>query len=236
MRAPRTDPKAVKGIRLATFVLDHFTHDEEVKSKHLPVVLAALVELLNVRTCDLRLLKRAHCSQVSMHAPSIRIGTAIVGDAFSLVQKLIACSLTLAAMTRPSIGATNPTSSSSAVGPLEFACLYYGVELPGGLSLSGRSSDIPLITLLEDVLQLTLSSSIAEEHQQGRSQLLDQVSDRAMAALLYLLDKEDIKQSTRTLQWDPQSWMIHVLTRVKDPVRFHFPGFQVFHPGGRLIF
>jgi hypothetical protein len=154
--------------------------------------------------------------QVHAGIPETKISPALVQATFLLAEKLASRCQTLATVERPSLITRQQSTSVADVGPLHFACLYYGIEPPKGIAFPVRSSTRLLTTVLEDLLQLAIMDSSASDEESLA--LSHDISDRALATLVELLTKSDIEHTACPIQWDPASWIAHVLARVKDPV------------------
>ncbi|KAI6048019.1 Dopey, N-terminal-domain-containing protein [Pisolithus marmoratus] len=130
------DGMQLEAIHLSLFLLRELpVHDDEVRSVHLPIVFAALVEkLLN------------HIQENNSRATSLAVRETCV-----LQQEVLRNMMPEALQQRPKLSDVALQESSTSFGPLVFATTFYGLDPP---TISNYRPTTPITTAIEQLLTL----------------------------------------------------------------------------------
>ncbi|KZT72967.1 hypothetical protein DAEQUDRAFT_808918 [Daedalea quercina L-15889] len=185
-----------EGCDMVTYILSTFhSQDEEIEIVHLPVVFAAVAELL------------ATCTQ---EQPP-RISSTALRKVLALQKEILRhMSPASPLKSRPAVS-RELESTSAASGPTTFACLFYGV--PSALSTASRTSPaLPFCTVFEDLTSLSIFAARTLTASPDQSNDTREVLVDALALLTESVSQfGSAHERSVMLAWQPATWLSFVL-------------------------
>ncbi|KAH7907786.1 Dopey, N-terminal-domain-containing protein, partial [Hygrophoropsis aurantiaca] len=184
-------------INLALFILRTLpVHDEEVRSLHLPVILAAVMEA--VKDC--------------VREDDSRISSTSVRTCMVLQEEILRHILPEALYQRPELKELSQEFTTS-LNPLSFAYAIYGIQTPQSTSPSSDSYERPLTTVLGDTMALCLACSRDLLGRSDNSASTDTLAvfSHVLLVLAGLIEITTNNQTNVDVLWDPVTWLPSVL-------------------------
>ncbi|KAK0466281.1 Dopey, N-terminal-domain-containing protein [Desarmillaria tabescens] len=187
------DEEKCEAISMVQFILKTFSQDEEIQTIHLPVIFAAIVDLLHFRLS-------------TTESPPLSITTK---ETLSLLETILHQVPHVALMQRPE-ASEGDTSARDSQRPYIFACTVYGI---GPLAIepapSSRSFRIPFASSFESLVSLSSIFSHALVSAADKVVALRE----ALCQTLLLLDTLVGRLGTSTIKvtWHPSHWLSVVL-------------------------
>jgi hypothetical protein len=122
----------------------------------------------------------------------------------------------LAQTNRPALG--EPTSSAAdtpPISPLLFACEYYGIGGPESIQLAPRQQDRPVITVLEDIFEVTRLALADGQFDEVRFA----IAGRFLSTITSLVPTAGLSRNEPlAVPWDPAAWLSTMLDRLRSAV------------------
>ncbi|KIM70102.1 hypothetical protein SCLCIDRAFT_1160646 [Scleroderma citrinum Foug A] len=188
------DGSQLEAIHLTLFLLRELpVHDEEVRSVHLPIVFAALVEKsLDYIEDDLS-----------------RAASSSVREGFVLQQEVL-CSMVLEALQqRPSFSDATLQERSTSFSPLVFATTFYGLDPP---VVPNYRPATPLMTAVEQLFRLSQTCAKCLVQKQGSDDNLKATHSHILFILTKLVEFANTRPDINLdLSLVPSSWLEDVL-------------------------
>ncbi|KZT08595.1 uncharacterized protein LAESUDRAFT_757319 [Laetiporus sulphureus 93-53] len=176
------------------------TQDEEIETIHLPIIFAAIAEML-----------MDHIDRLQ--------GTSIL-RILSLQQEVLGrISPAVDFLSLPKL--SNDLQSAISEGPSSFACAFYGIQ-SYARPRARSSSNVPLATIIEDLTLLSITGatsllSTPSDLGQARGILI-----RSLLLLdLFTLRVDSARSTPLVVSWDPAQWL-SVFLRCSDTERVTF--------------
>ncbi|KAH7930453.1 hypothetical protein BV22DRAFT_1000727 [Leucogyrophana mollusca] len=183
-----------EAISMALFVLKTLpAHDEEVRSLHLPVVFAAVMEAMKVHVQE----------------DESRAASASVRECMILQEEILRHTTPEALYQRPELKDIHHDSPSSLTS-LSFAYSVYGIELPATTS-SSTTAVAPLATVLGDVMSLCLTCARNLLGKTSSCGDIRSAFSQLLVVLARLVDIASRNQSSLVVSWDPTTWLSLIL-------------------------
>ncbi|THG95919.1 hypothetical protein EW026_g5825 [Hermanssonia centrifuga] len=190
-----------EGIVMVRHILvKYHTHDEEIETIHLPVVFAAILETLTF------------CLQ---HNPS-RIPTASTLESFGLLQDIWKRIRIIHLKERPRLNVQD-TGTPSDNGAYSFACTFYSNEKHSETLTTRKSSSMPLVTVFNDLITLSMSIAAALQDEQAESIATREAFIHALDIMAQLAQQLQLTSSEPLIiSWNPAEWLSTVLGCIRS--------------------
>ncbi|KAG6874376.1 hypothetical protein C0995_015112 [Termitomyces sp. Mi166 len=188
------DRKDIEAIRMVRFLLKTFAQDDEIQTIHLPIIFAAILDLIDVQV-------RGDVSRAS--SPLMR-------EALLLQEEMLRHIPHSALMQRPDL--TGPIEAKRTTQrPYLFACSFYGIDpIVTSESLS-NSFAVPFVSVFQNLATITRSCAQALTTYTSSSNIV--VLREVFSLSLSLLNRLSVRLATSvTLSWNPDDWLQVVLT------------------------
>ncbi|KAI8981167.1 Dopey, N-terminal-domain-containing protein [Trametes punicea] len=182
-----------EGCNMVKYLLQTFhTHDEEIETIHLPVVLNAITGVLTSFTWD----------------EALSFPAAL--DALSLLPEILKKIPPGGLKSRPNL----PGQTETPANAVAFACAFYGVQ-SSGHPLRSRQSALPMTIVFEDALSLSNTAAQAMLKDEEMKELARSRRDVLLHSLS-LLDMlvsrlDDEADGALPIEWDPVGWLTTLL-------------------------
>ncbi|KAG8219398.1 Dopey, N-terminal-domain-containing protein [Butyriboletus roseoflavus] len=182
----------LEAISLTLFLLRSLpVQDEEVRSIHLPVIFAALMEAL----------------LVDIQEDSSRIVSPAVRECFILQDEILRHFPPEALQQRPKL---TDSSQESTLSPLAFGSAFYGLEVP--TSVSRNNSATPLVSVVEHSFAFSQICAQVAVRQRVVSSSLRTSYSRVLSLLGKLVEfAEKASDASLEISWNPSTWVSDVL-------------------------
>ncbi|KAG2076732.1 hypothetical protein BDR04DRAFT_1132425 [Suillus decipiens] len=189
-----TEDSKPGAIDLTLFLLRSLPmQDDEARSIHLPVIFAAIMEVL----------------QREINSDPSKAAKASVRDCLALQEEIFQHIPLESLSQRPGLNAALQTSASS-LSSLAFAYAFYGLEMTESHSSSEMHN--PLMTVLEHMFCISQVLSRSISAQQGGSIELRTALSQVLRVLSGLVRTADRNcDATLTLSWKPSEWLYSML-------------------------
>ncbi|KAI6136235.1 Dopey, N-terminal-domain-containing protein [Pisolithus sp. B1] len=203
-----------QAIRLTLFLLRELpVHDDEVRSVHLPIVFAALVEKL-----------LTHIQENSSRVTSLTVRETCV-----LQQEVLRNMMPEALQQRPKLSDPELQESSTSSSPLVFATTFYGLDPP---TISNYRPAAPIITAIEQLLMLCQTCAKYMVQTQGSGADLKVTFSQFLSTLTRLVEVSNVSPDTSpNASRVPPSWLEDML----DCLDMENIGFPLLDHGITLI-
>ncbi|KAG6841563.1 hypothetical protein C0991_009598 [Blastosporella zonata] len=185
------DGKAIEAIRMVQFILKTFAQDEEIQTIHLPIIFAAILDLIDLQ----------------IQGDVSRASSPLLRETLLLQEEMLRHIPHSSLMQRPDL--TGPIEAKRTTQrPYIFACSFYGIDpiaIPPSISTSFA---VPFISAFENLATFTRNCA-----QALIASSPDVVTLREVYSLsLSLLDRFAGRLGTSvTLTWDPNTWVQTIL-------------------------
>ncbi|KAI6031355.1 Dopey, N-terminal-domain-containing protein [Pisolithus microcarpus] len=204
------DGNRPEAIRLTLFLLRELpVHDDEVRSVHLPIVFAALVEKL-----------LTHIRENNSRATSLTVSETCV-----LQQEVLQKMMPEALQQRPKLSDTELQKSSTSSSPLVFATTFYGLDPP---TTSNYHPAAPITTAFEQLLMLCQICAKCMVQMQGSGADLKATFSQLLSTLTRLVELFSCAPEASCV---PPSWLEDML----DCLDMESVGFPLLDHGITLI-
>ncbi|KAG5733413.1 Protein dopey, partial [Termitomyces sp. T112] len=185
------DRNDIEAIRMIQFLLKTFSQDDEIQTIHLPIIFAAILDLIDIRV------------QGDMSC----LSSPLVKEALLLQEEVLRHVPHSALMQRPNL--TGPIETKRTTQrPYLFACSFYGVDpiaIPESLS---NSFAVPFVSAFENLA--TITRRCAQKLITSCSDIV--VLREVFSLSLLLLDRLSSGLTTSvTLPWNPDDWLQVIL-------------------------
>lgn len=208
------DGNRPEAIRLTLFLLRELpVHDDEVRSVHLPIVFAALVEKL-----------LTHIQENNSRATSLTVSETCV-----LQQEVLQKMMPEALQQRPKLSDTELQKSSTSSSPLVFATTFYGLDPP---TTSNYHPAAPITTAVEQLLMLCQICAKCMVQMQGSGADLKATFSQLLTTLTRLVELSNVSPDASPEAFCvPPSWLEDML----DCLDMESVGFPLLDHGITLI-
>lgn len=159
------------------------------------------------------------CAQACLERDGFNAASGPVREALILQEEILRHIPATALKLRPQSQEKSHTPPSQ--GPLEFACSFYGIEIPPFNSIRRTCVDKPFVTNFEDLVALTTitATSLTSCTLEFAYPLRDAFT-QSVLLIMRLLGRMDQKLNEPfDIDWDPPEWLAAVLESVEHPVR-----------------
>ncbi|KAG6813245.1 hypothetical protein H0H92_012882 [Tricholoma furcatifolium] len=184
-----------EAIRLVQFVLKTFAQDEEIQTIHLPIIFAAVLDLIDFQ----------------VQADASRASTPLLKEALLLLQEILRHIPHSSLMQRPDL--TGPIEAQRTTQrPYIFACSFYGIEPIPTASSDSNSFAVPFVSAFENLATFTCNSVEALTSSSFSDVQALHTLREVFSLSLSLLDKLASRLDTLvSVSWDPQGWLQTIL-------------------------
>ncbi|KNZ76347.1 Protein dopey [Termitomyces sp. J132] len=185
------DRNDIEAIRMIQFLLKTFSQDDEIQTIHLPIIFAAILDLI-----DIRVQGDISC-----------LSSPLIKEALLLQEEVLRHVPHSALMQRPNL--TGPIETKRTTQrPYLFACSFYGVDpiaIPESLP---NSFAVPFVSAFENLA--TITRRCAQKLITSCSDIV--VLREVFSLSLLLLDRLSSRLTTSvTLRWNPDDWLQVIL-------------------------
>ncbi|KAG6336234.1 hypothetical protein ID866_2853 [Astraeus odoratus] len=187
------DSGRLEAVHLTLFLLRELpVHDEEVRSVHLPVVFAALLEKLLI-----------YIQEDVSRAASVPIK-----ECFILQEEILRNIVPEALRERPKFNDAALQEASTSLSPLDFAAAFYGLDKSG---VSGYRPATPLMTIVEHLFTLseTCAKYLVQKH--GSDNNLKITYSQLLSMLARVVEFSDNGPEMTVDSWVPSIWLGNML-------------------------
>ncbi|KIM47693.1 hypothetical protein M413DRAFT_439360 [Hebeloma cylindrosporum] len=188
------DGSKTEAIKLVHFILQSFSHDEEMQTIHLPVIFAALLDLLHSKVQD----------------DPTKASSQSVSATWLLLDEMLQRIPHAALLQRPEMTAEFGSDQQR---PFDFACIFFKITnklLP--IADSTQLSALPFLSCFHSLT--TLSICYGDRLSRGRGDGL--VLRESYILLLSLLDRLAARlNSPIDVDWNPRAWLDKLLASLE---------------------
>jgi hypothetical protein len=147
--------------------------------------------------------------------PKDTISEMRVHRTLDLVEALVANTSSLQHISRPAL--PNSTSPGTDLTSLDFARQYYGVDVATDSEISSRTVNLPIATVLEDLISIAIIS--IGSHTSERLPVSPSISTRSLALVLTILQRSTGRGQQRvSLTIDTSQWLSELLVPITEQV------------------
>ncbi|KAG6911306.1 hypothetical protein DXG01_002145 [Tephrocybe rancida] len=184
------DAQGIEAIRMVHFILKTFAQDDEIQTIHLPIIFAAILDLIDVQVQD----------------NALRASTSLLKETLFLQEEMLRHIPHSSLLQRPDL--TGPIEAKRTTQrPYLFACSFYGIDpvaIPPSLPVSFA---VPFVSAFENLAMFAKNCAQALTASSPDVTILREV----FALSLSLLDRLTDRLATpSTLAWNPTEWL-HVI-------------------------
>ncbi|KAF8167553.1 Dopey, N-terminal-domain-containing protein [Crassisporium funariophilum] len=184
------DGTQVEAIRIVHFILESFSHDEEVQTIHLPVIFAALVDLLD---------HQVEIDPMNAARPSTR-------EAMLLLETVLQYIPHTGLLQRPEI---TKNVDSDDQRPFDFACSFFKItHKPLQTTSSAHFTTIPFASCFQHLISLSTNSARCLVRHPQNGFILREVLSRSLTLVDRLVGR---LVSPIALSWKPSQWLSDLL-------------------------
>lgn len=201
----------VQSVHLTRFILNTFSHDEEIQTIHLPVIFAGVVDLLYVCS-EHTPLQFLTFSKSEIVADTSRAASTSVCEVLGLLEDMLQQIPKSGLIRRPEVDGTFGTSRC----PFEFACAFYKITTKSLITTNLTLSTTPFASCFNTLVLMSIlyAEQLCDEKVHGS--VLREPFCRTLALINRL-----IAQLTAPIDvsWNPDVWLNRLLSTFQSKVR-----------------
>ncbi|KXN85691.1 Protein dopey [Leucoagaricus sp. SymC.cos] len=177
---------AFEAIDLVRFILRSFPQDEELQTLHFPVILAGIVDVMNLH----------------IQASPAKASTKTYQQATHLIQEFHSHIPQIALLERPEVTQDNEGTRQTQR-PYTFTCTFYGIQDPQSTPQPEGNFTIPQSSIFENLI--SCSAKCAQELASAKDAV---VLREVLGGMLNLLNRiVNRLAAPASMSWDPTTWL-----------------------------
>ncbi|KAG6817586.1 hypothetical protein H0H87_006963 [Tephrocybe sp. NHM501043] len=187
--------QSIEAIRMVQFVLKTFAQDDEIQTIHLPIIFAAILDLIDLQ----------------IQGDILRASSSLLKETLLLQEEMLRHIPHSSLKQRPDL--TGPIEAKRTTQrPYLFACSFYGIDPIAIPPSSYASFAIPFVSAFENLVTLTRNCAEALTASSPDVVILREVYSLSFL----LLDRLAGRLNTSvTLPWDPSAWLQVILSALE---------------------